>query len=178
MTSNPTGTRIAHLDTLTAAEKKLVLGTTTPRLAELDEDALLDLLARVRRLRDKYVMLYRRQGSATVKKAKARAATTDANTGTAIKAEVFEDALGRISRRLASAARQEAARLRSERLAAARAVRTTGKAAQPKAPSSVAAGGSAARTTTTRAKRPPIQTKIVASTKAGGKRSQAKRDSR
>ena len=49
-----------------------------------------------------------------------RAAASSKNQRTRAKAEVFEDALARVSRRLAALARQSAAELRAERLAAAR----------------------------------------------------------
>jgi hypothetical protein len=97
-----------------------------------------------------------------------------------MKAEAFEEALSRVSRRVAALARQAAAELRTERLAAARAAKQGrgpgGRAAAPatrrKAP---AVSG---QPTGDRALRSPASEKQRASTLATGGRRQAKRDSR
>ena len=104
---------------LTADEQTLVLATEAKRLAPLDEDALVELHDRVRRARTKYTKLYRRQASAQVRADAARGKASAKNANTAAKAEIFEDALARVSRRLATVARATAAELRAERLAAA-----------------------------------------------------------
>ena len=50
----------AIMNTLTEDEMMLVRDTERERIADLDEDALLDLHDRIRRARNKYVKLYRR----------------------------------------------------------------------------------------------------------------------
>ena len=107
------------INSLTEAESALVRETQPDRIAGLDEDALVDLHERVRRARNKYVKLYRREASARVPELGGRGFARPKNRRNAGKAEVFEDALARVSRRLAAAARQSANTLRAERLAAA-----------------------------------------------------------
>jgi hypothetical protein len=102
------------------------------------------------------------------------------NTRAAMKAEAFEESLSRVSGRVAVLARQSAAQLRAERIAAARAVR------QDQAPGTPAAAPATARTgpavtpepTGDRALRSPALAKRWASTRAADARQQAKRDSR
>lgn len=102
-------------------ELDLVRSTSEARLSRLDEDALSELHQRVRRSRDKYSKLYRRQASEQVAIEGGRGAAADKNARTAEKAEVFEEALERVSIELGAAAAASAARLREERLARARA---------------------------------------------------------
>ena len=111
------------LAVLTDAERLLVAETDRDALALLDEDAAIALETRIRRARDKYVGQYRRGASARVAEAGGRGKARPENTRAALKAEAFEEALSRASRRVAVLARQSAARLRAERLAAARAGR-------------------------------------------------------
>ncbi|WP_254549969.1 hypothetical protein [Catellatospora tritici] len=110
-------------NTLTEAEFLLVRDTAVDQLAGLDEDELLDLHARVRRARNKYTGLYRRQGAAKVSTVGGRGKAGEKNTRNRDKAEVFEDALARVSRRLAVVARESAQALKAERLETARAAR-------------------------------------------------------
>jgi len=97
-----------------------------------------------------------------------------------MKAEAFEEALARVSRRVATLARQAAAALRAERLAAARAARHGG--APGTGPAELAAGRKGpsvtAEPTGDRALRSPRTEKQRAGTLAAGARRQAKRDSR
>ena len=86
---------------LTEDEADLVRETEVARMAELDEDDLLALHSRVRRARTKYVKLYRRQASARVAAKGARGSARPANRRNADKAEVFELALARVSKRVA-----------------------------------------------------------------------------
>src|ERR1700712_319725 len=109
----------ALLNSLTEAESNLVRETKLGALKELDEDGLVELHQRIRRARNKYVKLYRREASAKGAAKGGRGIARPKNTRNAGKAEVFEDALARVSRRLASAARASAADLRAERLAVA-----------------------------------------------------------
>ena len=169
--------RIPHAETLTAAETDLVRATLPNNLAGLDEEELLELHARVRRARNKYSTLYRRQGAASVRAKRSRGAAESSNHRTLVKAEVFEDALGRVSHRLAAEAKSQARELRSQRLDAARTARS-GAPARRNAPGESPARRGGATGGPQRARRTPIQTKVSASTKGRGKRNQARRDAR
>ena len=131
----------AMLSLLSEPEVLLVRATEPAALATLDEDEVGDLLVRVRRARNKYSTNYRRQSSKRVVTKGSRGAARGSSNKTAMKAEIFEDALARVSRRLAALAKQSASDLRAERLAAARGDARTAPA---KAPTTVAAKKSAA----------------------------------
>jgi hypothetical protein len=168
------------LAVLNDAERLLVAQTERAELAALDEDAAIELEARIRRVRNKYVGQYRRGASARVAEHGARGQAAPENQQAAMKAEAFEEALARVSRRVAVLARQSAAELRAERLAAARAARP---AHGPGAPGAVPAAGRTgpqvtAKPTGDRALHSPTSKKRRASTRAAGARQQAKRDSR
>ena len=178
----------AMLSLLSEPEVLLVRSTEPAALAELDEDAVGDLLVRVRRARNKYSTNYRRQSSQRVVAKGSRGAARGSSNKTAMKAEIFEDALARVSRRLAALAKQSAADLRTERLAAARGeARTAPSKRRPDQrprlrPKKSAAKKSAAKPKApaprTKALRTPVAKKKVASTRATGARRQAKRDTR
>ena len=162
------------LAALTPAERHLVSQTEPAALAELDEDGAADLHDRIRRARNKYTGLYRRGASARVAKKGARGAARPANQQAALKAEAFEEALSRVSRRLAVLSRESARALKEERLAAAR-----GQApAAPKAPAAGRTKGRAVAAAPRSSRRNPASEKARASTKATGARRQAKRDAR
>jgi len=168
------------LAVLNDAERLLVAQTGRAELAALDEDAAIELEARIRRARNKYVGQYRRTASAAVAEHGGRGKARPGNKRAAMKAEAFEEALSRVSRRVAALARQSAAELRAERLAAARAARQgqgpgTGGAASPAGRKGPAVTG---EPTGDRALRSPATAKRRASTRAAGARQQAKRDSR
>src|SRR5689334_16580823 len=110
----------ALLNSLTERELATVRETAGERLTALDEDALLELHTRVRRARDRQVKIYRRQAATLVSEAGGRGHAHLRNTRNRAKAEVFEDALARVSRQLAAAARKSGAVLKAERLAEAR----------------------------------------------------------
>ena len=96
-----------------------------------------------------------------------------------MKAEAFEEALARVSRRVATLARQAAAALRAERLAAARAAQGRAPGTGPAEPAVGRKGPSVtAEPTGDRALRSPRTEKQRAGTLASGARRQAKRDSR
>ncbi|MBO0775792.1 MAG: hypothetical protein J2P34_05715 [Actinobacteria bacterium] len=168
------------LAVLNDAERLLVRQTERAELAALDEDAAIELEARIRRARNKYVGQYRRAASAAVAEHGGRGKARPENTRAAWKAEAFEEALSRVSRRVAALARQSAAELRAERIAAARA------ASQGQAPEARAAAPAPGRSGPAvsgapagdRALRSPAMAKRRASTRAAGARWQAKRDSR
>ena len=107
------------LNSLTELERNLVAETEKQAMAELDEDALLELHTRIRRARTKYVKLYRRQASAQVETQGGRGKAFPKNQRSRDKAEIFELALARVSRRVDVLAKRSAAELKAERLAAA-----------------------------------------------------------
>jgi hypothetical protein len=169
---------------LTDAEVDLVLETEGDRLAAHDEDELIALHDRVRRARNKYSKLHRRQAAEQVADDRARGAAATKNQRTLAKAEVFEDALARVSRRLAAVARQQAKDHKAERLelarrqadlppvAANRADRR--EASRRRSPMDPPRGAQ-----NTRARTPkPIDRKVAAHTRAAGKRTQARKDGR
>ncbi len=133
----------------------LVAQTERAELAALDEDAAIDLEARIARARNKYVGQYRRGASARVAERGARGQAAPENQQAALKAEAFEEALARVSRRVAALALETlAAALRAERLAAARAARAArGPGAQEAAP----AAGLDQRTAPLDAPRPELR---------------------
>ena len=168
------------LAVLNDAERLLVAETGRAELAALDEDAAIELETRVRRARNKYVGQYRRGASAAVAEHGGRGKARPENKRAAMKAEAFEEALSRVSRRVAALARQAAAELRAERLAAARAAK---QARGPEVSATVPAAGRTGPMVTVeptgdRALRSPASEKRRASARATGARQQAKRDSR
>ncbi len=163
-------------------EQTLLVATEPARLALMSEDELGDALLLVRRARNKYTKLHRRQGGATVAEVGRRAATQSQNLRTLRKAEIFEDALARVSRAYANAAKAAAAQLKSERLALAAAATAAPKAPARTAPKSTAKASAAkGRTAAGRGVVPAAATKSPSrrgSSAAQGAKRQAKRDSR
>jgi hypothetical protein len=160
---------------LSETELAVVRATEPDVLAGMKEDDLIDLHARVRRGRDKYTGLYRRQASERVAETGGRGAARPGNRRAADRAEVFEVALARVSTALARAARQTAAQLKAERIAAGKAARASaGPASRPAPPE--------AQPAESKTGRPPAKStgrrKRDASSLAAGARRQAKRDSR
>ncbi len=90
------------LAVLTDAERLTVAETEAARLTALDEDAAIELETRIRRARDKYVGQYRRAASLRVPEQGGRGTARPMNTRAAMKAEAFEEALARTSRRVAA----------------------------------------------------------------------------
>ena len=107
----------AVLNSLTETELMLARETEADRLAALDEDGLLELHLRIRRARDKQLKVYRRQAAARVGEAGGRGKAYARNSRSRAKAEIFEDALARVSEAVAVAARASADALQAERLA-------------------------------------------------------------
>lgn len=162
------------LTTLTEAELALMRETEPERIAALDEDALVELHTRIRRARNKYVGVYRRKAAARVEETGGRGKSYARNSRRRAKAELFEDALARVSERLAAAARASAEMLKAERLAEAREGRNV---TPPAAPAPVPK----ARSTDQQIDRQPDFTglhKRRASTRSTGARRQARRDNR
>ncbi|HEY5860491.1 MAG TPA: hypothetical protein VIX62_09425, partial [Actinomycetota bacterium] len=108
-----------------AKEQTLLVATERARLIGLAEDDLDELLTLVRRARNKYTKLYRRQSADLVRAKSSRAGTSTSNQRTKRKAEIFEDALSRVASALAAAARATSKTLKQERLAAASAAKGT-----------------------------------------------------
>ena len=157
---------------LAESERVVLLEAEKPGLLSLEEDDLIALHSRVRRARNKHVKLYRRQASTRVAGAGGRGAARPANLRNLQKAELFEDALARVSRQLAVVARRTAAELKAERLAAARAMRGPGPVKSPPPQAQPVRRAP-------RAKAPSAASvKQRAGAQAVGARKQARRDSR
>ncbi|OLT17001.1 hypothetical protein BJF79_17975 [Actinomadura sp. CNU-125] len=107
----------ALLNSLNEDELALVRETDGGELATLDEDGLVDLHERIRRARNKYAKMYRRTASARVEEYGGRGVARPKNQRNAQRAEVFEDALARVSWHLARAARRSAGELKARRIA-------------------------------------------------------------
>ncbi len=174
----------ATLAVLNHSERLLVAQTGRAELDGLDEDEVLALHNRIRLARNKYTGLYRRGASARVVEQGARGKARPKNQQAATKAEAFEEALSRVSRRLAALSRQSAGALRAERLATA--------GTRPGRPTSAQKSGAtrpapmktpARRSVTDKPRgdlslRSPLSAKKKATTKAATARKQARRDSR
>ncbi|MEV3920178.1 hypothetical protein [Actinomadura coerulea] len=165
----------ALLNSLNEPEKALVRETESAELSDLTEDGLVDLHTRIRRARNKYSKLYRRTASARIGEHGGRGKARPKNTRDAQKAEVFEDALARVSWYLARAARRSASEIKAERIAAANPSRPAPP--QPGAPQS-----ESMTPQTTARRRPttadPALNRRHAATRAKGARRQARRDAR
>jgi hypothetical protein len=166
----------ALLNSLTDAEMMLVRETDRDQMSDLDEDGLVELHGRIRRARDKYVKLYRREAAAKVGRYGGRGVSRPKNQRNAGKAEIFEDALARISRKLAAAARRSAAELKSERIAASRR-NSPGPQMQSRNARNTREGRLTSQTLD-RSPNSPALRKRQASTLATGARRQAKKDYR
>jgi len=168
---------------LNEAETLLIEETSREALAALDEDAAIELETRIRRARGKYVSQYRRGASARVAEHGGRGRARPENARAAQKAEAFERALSRVSRRVAALAAQSAAELRAERLALAREAKqrdfpgagemVPGQRGPGSGASTVPAGRAGDR-----ALRNPASERDRAGTLATGARQQARRDSK
>jgi hypothetical protein len=168
---NPT-----ELHLFSAKEQTLLVATERERLAELSEDELDELLTLVRRARNKYTKLYRRQSRDLVTATSSRRGTATSNQRTKRKAEIFEDALARVATALAAAAKATARELKQERLAAAAAAKGSPRTQAP----TVGAGKA---TVATPSKGPAHRGRATskaahASRKSSGARNQARRDAR
>jgi hypothetical protein len=168
------------LAVLNDSERLLIGEAGRAELAALDEDAAIELEGRIRRARNKYAGQHRRGASAAVAEHGGRGKARPENTRAAMKAEAFEEALSQVSRRVAVLARQSAAELRAERIAAARAAKQTqAPGTRGGAPATGRTGPAVSGAPTgDRALRSPATAKRRASTRAAGARRQAKRDSR
>jgi hypothetical protein len=159
---------------MSSAEQRVVAQASPEAMAGLDEEELLELLARIRRARSKYVTTYRRNAAGAVVKRGGRGFAYPKNQRDRDKAEVFESALAAVTKAVGAQAARAAAELKESRLAAARSDGTgpprgrTADAAMVEAPA--APRHRAVRKTTGGLKKD-------ASSRAAGARRQAKRDS-
>jgi hypothetical protein len=159
---------------LTETELSLIREVEPDRLAQLDEDALIELHTRVRRARNRQVKLYRRQAAALVAEVGGRGRARPRNTRNRAKAEMFESALAAVSRQLAAVAQASADALQAERLAEAREQPQPAASASPSSPP---VAQLKPQRTDRRPDSPDLR-KRHASTRAAGARRQARRDSR
>jgi hypothetical protein len=165
----------AVLNSMTAAERRLVDETSREAMAELDEEELLALHSRIRRARSKYVSTYRRKASRAVVKRGGRGFSYPKNQRDRDKAEVFEGALASVSRQVGRHAARAAAELKATRLAAAR---SDGSGPRKVSARAAASSQEAAESRPRGAKKTTGGIKKDASTRAAGARRQAKRDAR
>jgi hypothetical protein len=157
---------------LNESEKALLREAEPRAAARLDEDALLDLHDRIRRARNKYSKLYRRRAQGQVAKDASRGRAHAAHARTAVKAEAFEDALARVSRLVAKAAKAAADELKADRLAAA-----TPSSSRP-ARKAAKRPARAKATPAKQQRRTPIRKRASASDRAATRRKQATRGAR
>jgi hypothetical protein len=167
---------------LNEAEGQLVAETERAALAGLTEDEAIQLETRVRRARDKAVSQYRRTASGAVAEHGARGKARPGNTHARAKAEAFERALSRASHRVGTLARESAAALRAERLAAVAAAKSRSRdwpGASEMVPRQRRAGPPVTPGPTgERAPRSPARERQRAQALASGARRQARRDSK
>jgi hypothetical protein len=163
----------ATLNSLTEAESMIARSAQPGALADLDEDALLELHDQVRRARKKYLGQYRRQAAAKVSDVGGRGKAYAQNQRARDKAEVFETALARVSTALAKAARRSAAELKAERLAAVRTERVP-RAPRPRVPAQASDPSADPR----RPRKSSGRVKRDAGDIAVGRRNQVRKDSR
>jgi hypothetical protein len=165
------------LASLNQADRLLVAETEAKALAALDEDEASALHARVLRARNKAVGLYRRGAAQKVSAKGGRGKANPTNTLARTRAEAFEEALGRVSARLAVLARQSAKQLKDERLAAAAAAKA-GTPARPAAKAKPKGRTVAPKKVGDRSLRSPARERNRAGTQGTNARWQTKRDSR
>lgn len=162
------------LKSLSEKDFRLYRQTKRDRLRELDEDELIDLHARVRNARNKHMTVYRREAAAAVGDKAARGAARRTTRSNAARVEALETALARVSRRLGTVAKQNAAALKQERLDAARSDAPSFAGSGADDPAAARIPGGKAKSKQKSAGRKKREASDIA---AGAKR-QAKRDSR
>lgn len=172
--------------TLTKGEQSLIMDTRPKKLDRLSEDQLIELHNRVRRSRNKYKKNARQGGARNVKATGSRGSARKQNQGDAQRREVFEDALARVSNRLAKAARKSADDLKAKRLAAAKKEKAAKAKAKARAAEKAKAKKAAARAKAKpkpkaaakgkrTSKKTPVSKKAVAGQRATKARKNAKK---
>jgi len=164
------------LASLNQSDRLLVAETEPAKLALLDEDAVSALHTRVLRARNKAMGIYRRGATTKVSAKGGRGNASPTNTLARTRVEAFEEALGRVSARLATLARQSAKDLRADRIAAAAAAKggAPSKAATTKGKGRAVTKAKA----TERSMRTPVRERKRASSQGANARWQVKRDSK
>ncbi|PHV65942.1 hypothetical protein [Williamsia muralis] len=162
------------LKSLSEDEYRLVRETKRKQLTDLDEDSLIALHVRTRRARNKHVKNYRQAAAQSVRAKGGRGAARPATKHNAAKAEAFEAALARVSRQLGVVAKRSAAELKKERLSNAKGEGTSFSGPADGKGTVISEGTTRADKT----RKSPGRKKIAASSKAAGKRRQAKKDNR
>jgi hypothetical protein len=168
-----------ELSLFSEKEQTVLVATESARIAKMSEDELGDLLMLVRRARNKYSTLHRRQAATSIEAAGKRSAASSSNTRTLRKAEIFEDALARVSASLASAARASRDELKKERLAAARGEKAAApvkNSAKSSAPAKSTGKARTVRTGKGSGGKGQVTERRVGATRATNARAQAKRD--
>lgn len=181
------------LAVLTSSERQLVAKTEPGELNVLDEDGAVKLHDRILKARNKYSGEYRRmsgsrtspaRGNGKARMDKARTAKTSSHQGNsgmddqrpAMKTEAFEEALSRVSRRVAALARKSAADLRAERIHAARSTRKTSRpakkasASRPRAASTTRRSSASNRPTANSPKASSAHTRRMSTRKTAARR--------
>jgi hypothetical protein len=166
------------LAALNDSERLLVAETEPPMLALLDEDGASALHTRVLRARNKAQGVYRRSAAGKVSAKGGRGKARPENSLARTKVEAFEEALARVSQRLAVLARQSARELRDERLAAAAAAKAGATKAGATAPARAKGRTVAPKRTGDRSLRSPVSEKKRAGNQGVNARWQGKRDGR
>jgi len=161
-----------YLWVLKSTERDLIRELEPERLALLDEDGLMELHKRVRRARNKHSKNYRRGAASGVTEVGARGTAASKSDKSRARAYVFEEALSIVSGELAQVAHDAAEALKDERLARARAGKSTGPESAGTQDGTVGAGRIRSHSKTTGG------VKRDASSRAQGAKRQAKRDGR
>lgn len=167
--------RPSEISLFSAKEQTLLFATESNRLEKLSEDELVELLGRVRRGRNKYSDLHRRQSAKAVRGSSKRYAATTSNERTLRKAEIFDDAVSRVARYVSRAARANATAVKDQRLADARkAVAKPKSKTKTRSTNTKRNPASASR----KSSKPIVSGKRVGATSAANKRQQSSRDRR
>ncbi len=166
------------LASLNENKRLLVAQTETVNLRTLDEDETVALHDRVLRARNKAKSVYRREASAKVASKGGRGKARGENANARLKAEAMEEALARVSARLATLARQSARELREARLAAAAQAKVANApAAQADSPAP-AKRTNARPSASTKRRRTPVSEKVRAANQGANARWQGQKDGR
>ena len=165
----------SEISLFTPTEQTLLVDTEPKRLDGMNEDELVALLSRVRRARNKYSDLHRRQGAAAVRDTGKRYAATTSNERTLRKAEIFEDAVSRVARYVSRTARANANAVKAQRVAEATSGGGGSRTSPEKATKKTAKPANARAS---KRSQDVVSGKRVGSTSAATKRSQSKKDSR
>lgn len=160
----------------TRSEFELISASYPDSIAKLTKRALGSNIARARRLRDKQRDLLRRQRLASrARTGSKQGGRADSNARTARKAELFDEALSRFTRRLEALEAAERA-TPARKKAPPRRRPSTGKG--PKRPARGAGSKGRGQTALRQKARSPRMKAMQAHVSSRGRRAQARRDSR